>query len=383
MNFELTEEQSALQDSLARLLTDRHGHEQRRALAASEAGYSQEIWGHLAVLGLTALLVSESDGGLGGTAIDLMVVMQELGRSSLVSPLLCSCVLPATALQMEADEATRRQWLPTLASGEMQLAWAHDELGGDCGAHWVSTRATLDGAYWILDGRKLNVLHAASADHFLVSARTEGRDGSPSGRALFLVSPDAPGLAIRNYRLIDSTPAGELQMTRVRATPVNSVPRATASSGIDAAIAVGIVAACADMVGAMEAAFGLTTDYLNTRKQFGRLIGQNQALRHELVEMAVGLQLARSMTIGAAACADRLVEGGKRIDLHRAKLVVGRHARSLCQMAIQLHGGIGMTQEYAVGQYLRRVHVLDHLFGDAEMHAEELAQAFLTTTGAK
>jgi pimeloyl-CoA dehydrogenase len=376
MNFELTEEQQALQDSLARLLSDLHGHEQRRALAASAAGYSPEILDHFAQLGLTALVVSEDDGGLGGTAVDLMVVMQELGRSSLVSPLLCSCVLPATALQLEADEATRRQWLPALASGARQLAWAHDELAGDGGANWVGTRATQDGEHWRLDGGKLNVLHAASADQFLVSARIGGQDGDRDGRALFLIAPDAPGLTLRNYRLIDGTPAGELLMMRVRATPVSGAPRAVVSSGIDAALATGMAAACADMVGAMEATLRLTVDYLNTRKQFGRLIGQNQALRHKVAELLADLELSRSMTIGAAACVDRRLDGCDRTDLHRAKLLVGRNARSLCQAAIQLHGGIGMTEEYAVGHYLRRVHVLDQMFGDAQMHAETLAHAY-------
>lgn len=376
MNFELTEEQGALQDSLARLLSDRHGPEQRRALAASESGYSREIWNQMAELGVTALVISESDGGLGGTAVDLMVVMQELGRSSLVSPLLCSCVLPATALNLEADETTRRQWLPALASGAKQLGWAHDELAGDGGANWVCTRATQDGVHWILDGCKLSVLHAASADEFLVSARTSGRDNDPDGRALFLVTSDAAGLTLRNYRLIDGTPAGELLMTSVRATPVNRAQRTVVSAGIEAALSVGIAAACADMVGAMEAALRLTVNYLNTRKQFGRLIGQNQALRHRAAEMLVGLELARSMSIGASACVDRALAGCNWTELHRAKLLVGRYARSLCQTAIQLHGGIGMTEEYAVGQHLRRVHVLDQMFGDAEMHAAGLANAF-------
>ncbi|MDO8312899.1 MAG: acyl-CoA dehydrogenase family protein, partial [Sideroxyarcus sp.] len=333
-------------------------------------------WRQMAELGVTSLIIPENDGGFGGTAVDLMVVMQELGRSSLLSPLLCSCVLPATALNLEADETTRRQWLPALASGTKQLGWAHDELTGDGGANWVRTRATQDGSHWILDGCKLNVLHAASADQFLVSARSSGRDNEPDGRALFLVAPDATGLTLRSYRLIDGTPAGELLMTGVRAMPVNSAQRTVASSGIEAALAMGIAAACAEMVGAMEAALRLTVDYLNTRKQFGRLIGQNQALRHRAAEMLVGLELARSMSIGAAACVDRPLEGRDLTDLSRAKLVVGRYARSLCQTAIQLHGGIGMTEEYAVGQYLRRVHVLDQMFGDAEMHAEGLANAF-------
>ena len=372
MNFELTEEQGALKDSLARLLSDQHGPEQRRELAASEAGYSREIWRQMAELGLTALPMSERDGGLGGTAFELMVVMQELGRSALASPLLCSCVLPATALSQEADEATRGKWLGALAGGATQMAWAHDELAGDGGAHWLATRATQAGAHWTLDGGKLNVLYAASADQFLVSARTGGQEGDAHGRALFLLAPDAAGLTLRNYRLIDGTPAGELRMTGAHATPVSG---AAPGSGIDAALGIGIAAACADMVGAMETALRLTVEYLNTRKQFGRVIGQNQALRHQTADMLASLELARSMAIGAAACSDRLPAGGDRTDLHRAKLVVGRYARSLCQTAIQLHGGIGMTEEYAVGHYLRRVHVLDQMFGDAEMHAEQLAHA--------
>lgn len=375
MNFDFNEEQIALQDSLARLLSDKHSHEKRREIAATTDGYSQYLWRQLSELGITALPVSEDAGGLGGTGIEVMLVMKELGRSLLASPLLRSCVMPARALAGVAEEAIRQQWLPALAAGDVQVAWAHDEADGDGGPAWVSTKATIErGRGWTLDGCKVNVHHSASADYFLVTAREAGSDADIEGRALFLVPADAKGLTVRNYRLIDGTPAGELVFKSVQATALHGNLGNLASDVIGATLAMGISSTCAELVGIMEAAQTLTVEYVNTRKQFGRAIGQNQALRHKVADMQVSLELARSITIGAAIAVDRLADEQSWADLHRAKIVVGRHARMLCQMAIQLHGGIGVTQEYAVGHYLRRAHVLDQMFGDSDMHTKCLAE---------
>jgi pimeloyl-CoA dehydrogenase len=380
MNFELNEGQRALQDSVARLLADHHGLERYRAAAASEAGFSLEIRDRMAQMGLPAMLVPEAYGGIGGDATDLLVVMRECGRSLLASPLLSCSVLPAVALAHAGSEALRDRWLPALAAGEAHIGWAHEEPESDLEGHWLASRARVAGDGWRLDGRKPNVLFGATADHFLVSARVAGEDAEAAGLSLFLVAADARGVACRPHRLVDDTPAASMSFTDAPATIVSEVSGTIGLSGLREALAVGIAALCADMVGAMEAAVQLTIEYLNVRKQFGKAIGANQALRFRVAEMQVGVEMASSMAIAAAVAAGRPDDPEAQRDLHRAKLLVGRYARNVCHAAIQLHGGIGMTQEYAVGHYLRRVHVLDQLFGEAQTHAATL-DALLSAGG--
>ncbi|MEJ8840152.1 acyl-CoA dehydrogenase family protein [Ramlibacter sp. AN1133] len=372
MNFELDEGQRALQDSVARLLADHHGLERYRAAAASEAGYSAGIDAQMVQMGLPAMLVPEAYGGIGGNATDLMAVMREGGRSLLASPLLPCSVLPAVVLAQARSMALRDRWLTALATGEVRIAWAHEEPGSDLEGRWLATRARREGEGWRLAGLKPNVLFGAIAGHFLVSARVAAEDGEAAGLALFLVAADAPGVACRPHRLVDDTPAATVSFHDAPATIVTDVSGDAGLAALHSALAVGIAALCADMVGAMEAAVKLTIEYLNVRKQFGQVLAANQALRHRVAEMHVGVEMAASMAIAAAVAAGRPEDPEARCDLHRAKLLVGRNARDVCHAAIQLHGGIGMTQEYAVGHYLRRVHVLDQLFGQAGTHAADL-----------
>jgi len=373
MKFDLNEEQQALAESLSRLLDDHYGFEQRRAIAGSPAGWSEAAWGQLAGLGVTALGIPEAFGGLGGGAGDRLPVMQAFGRALLLEPYLASSVLAATAVLAAGSEAQKDRLLPSLATGEVRMAWAHEEAQGRHAALWVETRARRDGAQWRLDGVKPLVLHAGAASRFVVSARVSGQPADKDSLALFLV--DAGNAKLRSYRLVDDTPAGELILEGAAAEPLGEVgDHARAASAIRATLAAGTAAACSDMVGTMETAFALTTAYVNTRKQFGRLIGEYQALRHRISEMAVALEMARSMAVAAAVAVDDPASASAAADLPRAKLAIGRHARALCQQAIQSHGGIGMTEEYAVGHCLRRIHVLDQLFGDVDAQAARLAR---------
>ncbi|WP_326540565.1 acyl-CoA dehydrogenase family protein [Pseudorhodoferax sp.] len=374
MHFNLSEEQQLLAQSLNRLLQDQYGFEKRRAIAASERGSSAQAWAQLAQLGTTALGIPEALGGLGGGNVDRLPVAQAFGRFLVLEPYLASVVLGATAVREAGSQAQQRALLPGVAGGTLQLAWAHDEAAARHSPLWVESRAQRDGAAWRLDGVKNLVLHAGTADRLVVSARIAGAPGDAQGLALFLVDPGAAGVALRRYRLIDDTPAGELTLTGAAAEALgDATDGACALAAIRSATAAGTAAACSDMVGAMEAAFELTRGYLNTRKQFGKLIGEYQALRHRLAEMNVALEVSRSMAIAAAVAADDPAAPDSAADLPRAKLVIGRHARTLCQAAIQSHGGIGMTEEYAVGHSLRRIHVLDQLFGDADAQAARLA----------
>ncbi len=376
MNFELNEDQAALAESLQRVLADRCAFEQRRALVASGAAHDDKTWAALAELGVTALPLPEAHGGFGGGARDLLPVMQALGRSLSMEPFLASTVLAGTALRLGADEATQARLLPRMASGELVLAWAHDEPAARHAPLWAETRAERRNGRWVLDGIKSNVLAAGLAQHIVVSARVSGAPADADGCALFLVDPKDAGVALREFRLVDDTAAGELILREAKAEPLaDPLDAAQARHAIEGTVAAGIAAVCADMTGAAQAAHELAMDYLRTRKQFGRLIGENQALRHRAAEMLVCLEMARSMAMAAAVAADIPDGDGASLDLHRAKLSVARNARQVAHGAIQLHGGIGMTEEYAVGHCLRRIHVLDQLFGDADAHAARLAAA--------
>jgi len=369
MNFELTDEQTQLQDSVRRLLADHGRFEQRRAAAATTEGFQRDLWRRLAELGITALGIDEAHGGFGGGAVDRLPVLQACGHALLLEPVFASSVLGTTAVQLAADAATKTRLLEPVARGERILAWAHDEVHARHAPKGLVTQARQCADQWRLDGGKMHVLHAAAADHIVVSARVDAAPYDASRIAFFVIDAGASGLQRRDYRLVDDTPAAELVLHDVVAQPLGDpYDSAQASRALRGTRQAAIAAACADMLGAMELAFELSVSYLNTRQQFGRLIGLNQALRHKVAEMQVSLEMCRSMAIAAAVAADRPDAEGCAQDLLRAQLVLGRHARQLCHHAIQIHGGIGMTEEYAVGHALRRVHVMTQLFGDGTMH---------------
>jgi pimeloyl-CoA dehydrogenase len=375
MNFEPSAEQTQLADSVSRVLADHGGFEQRRRVAAGETGWDEGLWQRLCELGVPALAVSEDCEGFGGGMADLLPVFQAFGRALLLEPALSALVLAPQALQWGATETLRRELLPSVARGQLRLGWAHDEAGRRHARHWVETRARCESGRWLLDGVKHNVLHAGAMDRFVVSARSAGEPGEGGGLALFLVDARAAGVRLAHHRLVDDTSAGDLRLEAAVALPIFDSSNGThASRAIERVERAGIAAVCADMVGAMEAAFDLTKTYIAVRQQFGRAIGQNQALRHRIAEMVVSLEVARSMAVAAALAVDDPDAEGAEHDSARAKLVVGRQARALCQLAIQLHGGIGLTEECAVGHYLRRVLVLDQLFGDVDAQAARLAQ---------
>ncbi len=381
MNFELNDEQTQLQDSVRRLLADHGRFEQRRATVATDDGFQRSLWRHLAELGVTALCVDAAHGGFGGGAVDRMPVMQACGHALLLEPVLSSSVLGATAVQLAGASATKARLLAPTATGELLLAWAHDEADARHAPAWVATRATQRAGQWSLTGRKRHVLHGNTAEQIIVSARIDGAPDDRGGIALFVVDAHAAGLQRRGYRLIDDTPAAELILDGVDALPLGDPHDiARSDAALQGTLNAGLAAVCADMLGAMELAFELAVNYLNTRQQFGRLIGQNQALRHKAAEMQVGLEISRSMAIAAAIAADGPEGVDATRDLLRAKLVIGRHARQVCQNAVQIHGGIGMTEEYAVGHALRRVHVLDQLFGDSAAQATRLADTWAART---
>ena len=381
MNFELNEEQQALRDSLQRLLRDTYGFDQRRALVASASGWSEPVWRKLIELGACGLLVPAESGGFGGRHEDVLPVMQSLGVALSMEPYLACAVLAATALRSVPPSQVARQALESIATGDGVIVWAHDEAGMRGSPGRLQTCAHRDGSDWVLNGEKCNVLHGDHASAFVVTAQVQPHKQKPpigiSDQALFLVQAKGNGVQRDGYRLVDDTPAAYLLFADVYAQPL-CLDNTLAQEAIRATLNAGVAAACADAVGAMSAAFELASNYVQTRRQFGRLIGENQALRHRLADMFVSLEMCRSMAIAAAVAADRASETNEprepdaALDLMRAKLMIGQHARAVCHGAIQLHGGIGMTEEYAVGHYLRRVTLLDQLFGDVDAQAASL-----------
>jgi pimeloyl-CoA dehydrogenase len=371
MNFGLSHEQQALQDSLQRLLRDTYGFERRRAVAASQEGWCVSVWQQMGALGTCGLLVPESAGGFGGRCEDVLPVMQSLGAALSLEPYLATAVLAASALRAVPPAGLAQEALERIAGGSGVLAWSHDEPGMRDTAPWVETRAYREHGRWMLDGEKCNVLHGGHASSFVVTAHLPGAPADSAGLALFLVDAQSKGVQKTGYRLLDDSAAADLVLAGAAAEPL-CLDDEQARAAVQSTLNAGIAAACADATGAAAAAFELAAQYIQTRQQFGRAIGENQAPRHRLAEMFVSLEMCRSMAIAAAVAADDPDAPGAAADLMRAKMVVGKHARAVCHGAIQLHGGIGMTEEYAVGHYLRRVTLLDLLFGGAEAHAAQL-----------
>lgn len=363
MNFEAPHEIRELQASLAKLLADQYGREQRRAIAAGDDGFSREVWRQMASMGLTALTLPAEHGGFGFAPADLLPVYEELGRALVLEPVLASSVLAATALRRAATPAVQAQLLPGVADGSTILALAHGEPGARHDPWWVRTAARESGDGWLLSGTKNQVLHGAAADVLLVSAQLPGASPVP---ALFRVDANAAGLQRRAYRLIDDSPAAEVQFADTPATLLAQGSDAVAA--VLAAREAGIAALVAEAVGVARGALALTTEYVNVRQQFGRTLAANQVVRHRVAEMAVMFETLRSAAM-AALCALGRGDAAARDDIVRGKMLAGRHGVLLAEQAVQLHGGYGMTTEYGVGNYLRRMTAIDLLLGDAAHHA--------------
>jgi alkylation response protein AidB-like acyl-CoA dehydrogenase len=376
MDFTLSETQRLLADTTERLVRERYGFEERRKILAGPDGFSRPLWATFAELGLTGLGIAEAHGGLGGGTAEIAVVAEAFGRALVVEPYLPTIVLGAGTLDLAGSDAQRAELLPRVAAGELFLALAHGEPKSRYTLCHVETRAAADGGDYLLAGAKAVVLGGDAADHFLVSARTAGGTNDPHGISLFLVPRDAAGLAIRAYPNIDGTRAADLRLDRVRVPASARIGQDGQALPIVAhAIDRGIAYLCAEAVGAMQALNALTLDYLKTRTQFGVPIGSFQVLQHRMVDMEVALEQARSMAILAADRADDPHPQERRRAVSAAKVQIGRSARLIGQSSVQMHGGIGITDEYAGGHYFKRLTIIDRTFGDADHHLARFAAA--------
>ncbi|HEY6432854.1 MAG TPA: acyl-CoA dehydrogenase [Acetobacteraceae bacterium] len=374
MDFDLSEEQRLLQDSVTRLMADRYSFDSRKGFVTQPAGWSAELWAQYAELGLLGLPFNEAHGGFGGGPVEVMLVMQQFGRALALEPYLATVVLGGTAVRLAGSDAQASAIQPAIAEGRLKLAFAHSERQARYDLTDVLTTARRTGSGWVLDGAKSVVLHGDSSDRLVVSARTAGERDDPDGITLFLVDAAASGLARRGYTLRDETRAAELSLTGVAVTDADVLGRVGEGLPvIERVVEAGIAAMGAEAVGAMEVLHEMTLDYSRTRQQFGKPIGQNQVVQHRLADMLMSLEQGRSMTMLATVSVDEPDAAGRARNMSMAKVGYGQAARFVSQQAIQLHGGIGMTEELAVGHFFRRCMVIEHSFGDTAYHLAKLA----------
>lgn len=370
MDFDLTDEQRLLKESVDRLILDQYQFQQRKQYMAEPAGYSAAMWARFAEQGLLGLPFAEAQGGFGGGAVETMIVMEAFGRGLVVEPYFATVILGGGLLRRAADAALLAAMVPDITAGKLKLAFAHVERHSRYDLANVTTTAQRDGSGYLLNGAKSVVLHGDAADRILLTARVAGGQFERDGIGLFLVDAAAPGLTRRGYPTQDGLRAAELTLDKVHATALSEDALPLIEHAVDEAIA----ALCAEAVGTMQAMQDLTLEYLKTRKQFGRPIGSFQVLQHRSVDMLVALEQARSMAMFAAVMAAEENPVERRRAIAAAKSQIGRSGRHIGQEAIQLHGGIGMTMEYSVGHYFKRMTTIDQLYGDADQHLASLAR---------
>ncbi|HEU4726352.1 MAG TPA: acyl-CoA dehydrogenase family protein [Kofleriaceae bacterium] len=369
MNFDFTEEQNQLREALARLLDRGYEFDKRKQIVASEPGYSREIWRQLADLGALSIALPEQDGGAGGNAVDTLVIMEALGRRLVVEPYLPSVVLGAGLIARAGSPAQRAQLLPRLGAGQHLLALAHDEADSRYELARVATRARAEAGGYVLDGKKTVVLGGSTADTLIVSARTAGEPGDPAGVSLFLVDATSPGVTRHGYATQDGQRAADVTLAGVRVGGDAALgPAGGGVALVEHAIEHGIAALCAEAIGVMAVLVELTSSYVKTRKQFGVPIGQFQVLQHRLADMLMRVEQARSMAYLVATTVDSTDAAQRRRVAAAAKTTVDQAGRFVGQQAIQLHGGIGVTDEAPVSHYFKRLTIIGMTFGDADHH---------------
>jgi pimeloyl-CoA dehydrogenase small subunit len=375
MDFDLNEEQRLLKETLERLIGDRYAFEQRKVYGQSPEGWSRELWRQYAELGLLGLPFAERYGGSGGGPIETMIAMESFGRALALEPFLATVVLGGGFLRHGGTAEQCAGLIPRIADGSLTLAFAHTERQSRYNLADISTKAVRDGAGWVLDGEKGVVLHGDTADQLIVTARSGGGRRDRDGVGVFIVDAKEAGVSRRGYPTQDGLRAAEITLAGVRVGPEGVIGEPGAALPlVERVVDEAIAALCAEAVGAMAVMHELTVDYLKTRRQFGREIGSFQVLQHRAVDMLVALEQARSMAMFATMMTADENADERRSAASAAKVQIGRSGRLVGQQAIQLHGGIGMTMEYKVGHYFKRVTMIDAMFGDTGHHLRELAR---------
>jgi alkylation response protein AidB-like acyl-CoA dehydrogenase len=375
VDFSYSEVQQMLQDSVQKFVSKSYDFDTRTKIVASEEGYSKENWQLFAELGWLAVPFSEESGGLGGSAVDLMVMMEEFGKGNLVEPFLSSVVLCGGLVNELADEDRKVEKLGKVISGDLMLACAFAEAGSRFNLSKVATSATSKGDNIVINGKKIAVLNGPNADELLVVARESGGETDPDGISVFCVLPATEGVTIRPFTNVDGQKSSEIDFKDVVISEAARLgEKGNALGALEKAADRVIVGLSAEAVGALEVLLRKTVEYSKTRKQFGTSIGTFQALQHRMADMFIECQLARSIVVMAAMRLDGADEQREKTKaVSAAKSRVGKAIRSVGQESVQIHGGIGVTNELDVGHYFKRVTALEIMFGNTDYHTERFA----------
>ena len=373
MDFSLSEEQVLLQDSVTRFVADHCDVERHRRLAKTNTGFDTSAWRQFAELGWLGIPFTEAQGGIGGDAVDIMVISEALGRGLLREPFLATVVTCGGFLQRAGSDQQRQQYIPPIIAGESQWAFAFAERGGGYNLASVKTAARSSADGYRLQGAKLAVLNGHCADYLLVSARTSGVPGEAAGISLFLVDSTAPGVSRDNFVAVDGSGGAHITFDNVQLAPAQLLGAEGAALPLMEAVLDGcLVALGAEALGAMQVLLDATVEYTKTRQQFGQPIGKFQALQHRMADMYLKVEETRSLLYDAAILSQ---EGN--VDTARAcaalKVKVAEAGRYVAQEAVQLHGGIGMTDELCVGHHYKRLMLLSKLYGDESYYLQKYA----------
>ncbi len=373
MDFSLNEVQEMLADSIDKFIENEYAFDTRQKYAASEAGYSDEVWKMIAELGWTAVTFSEEDGGFDGNQIDIMVMMQRFGRGLVVEPYLANIILAGGILKRVGTAKQKERWLHAIMAGELQATLAFTEPQARYDLANIATTATADGDGWILNGKKAFVLNGGTSELVLIPARTAGEPGDEEGISLFAVPADADGVSLHAYHTVDGMRAAELTLSdvQVRADDVlGEIGEGFAA--LDATIDDAILAVCAEGIGIMHVLKDKTIEYSKNRSQFGVPIGSFQALQHRMVDMLTACEQAQSLLLWTAITCAAGDDQSKRA-ISSLKYLVSTSGQTLGEEAVQLHGGMGVTWDLDVAHYFKRLTAIGQLFGNADWHLDRLA----------
>ena len=374
MNFELSDEQTLLAETIKRFVATHYNFDARAKIMGSPGGWSTDVWAAIAEMGLLGLPFAEAHGGFGGSTVDVMLVMEAIGEGLLVEPYLATVGLGGRFVARAGTKAQYDRILPSLIEGKHTMAFAHTEPGARYDLRQVGLKARRAGEGWVLDGDKRMVLHGGSADTLVVSARTAGGETDAQGITLFLVPRTAPGVSVKESRTIDNLRAADIHFAGVQVGADALLGReGEAFPVIEEVVDYATALLCAEAVGAIRYANEATLEYLKTRRQFGVPIGAFQALQHRMVDMMISYEQARSMSYLACVKVDTAEADERRRVISAAKIKIADACRHVSQESVQLHGGMGMTEELKVSHTFRRLTMLAQAFGDAEHHLERFA----------
>ena len=371
MNFELSEEQKMIQQSVERFVQENYDLPKRVEISSKDPGYSKDYWGSMAELGWLGLPFNEEDGGFGGNQIDTLVIMEQFGKGLVLEPFLANVVLGGGAIQMGGSEELKREILPSLIEGTKQVTLAYAEQQSRFDLEDVATSARLEGNKYIINGQKSMVLNAESADHLVVVARTSGGQVDEKGISLFLVDSNSNGLEKQNFPTVDGLRASEITLENVEVSTERII--GDIDKGFEILRAVsnnGILALCAEAVGAMEILYKDTVEYTQQREQFDHPLSDFQVLQHRMVDMFMEYEQCKSLLFRATMETIQDPEMAQKT-IHALKHLIGKSGIFVGENAVQLHGGMGVTEELRIGHFFKRLLVIDSQFGNADFHLDK------------